>query len=222
MSLLLLSLSLSGGCATRPRVTSSHDADALRSTVRGAYEAVASGDEAAYRRLVEIPPGDDYSDALTTTMFESIRLHQAVEDRSSNRDDANGSRSAPVVGESLASSRPSSLAAVDYRDNAQALASAAAGWTFTIVGDRATINELADSPSAPSLRNVRGRWLLAPTQWDTPRDTATYRLGVDEERALATALATARGAVIEGSARSVEDVNAILRTLLVEPATQPR
>ncbi len=186
------------------------------------FNAVATGDERRYRELVLLPAGDHYSDALTTTMFEAIRLHQAVEgQRLEDRDDASDAGSAAAVGRSLASSRPSSLAAVDYRENARAMIKAIEGWTFTISGDRATINELAGFPSAPSLRNVSGRWVLAPTGWDTPRDTATYRLAVAEERSLAKTLATARAAVMDGTATSIEDVNAILRNLLTEPTTQP-
>jgi hypothetical protein len=62
--------------------------------------------------------------------------------------------------------------------------------------------------------------VLAPTQWETPRGTATYRLAVAEERSLAKALSTARAAVMNGEARSVEDVNAILRELLTEQTTK--
>jgi TfoX/Sxy family transcriptional regulator of competence genes len=192
-----------GGCASSPRRDPANEAE-LRAAVVAVYEAVARGDEAAYRQLVQMPAGDAYSDALTSTMFESIRLHQAV-----TRTTAPSTR--PVA----------SLAAVDYRENARAMLKAVQGWTFTVRGDRATIDQLEAKPGAPTLRRVEGRWVLAPTQWDTRRDTATYRLAVAQERALAAALAQARAAVDDGAAKSVEDVNAILRKLLTEPTTQP-
>ncbi len=177
------------------------------------FNAITEGNEQRYRELVRLPAGDDYSDALTATMFEAVRLHQVVD----NLPVGVTRRGAATVPEQLPH-----LAAPDYRDNARAMVKAAASWTFAVSGERATINELAGSPSAPSLRKVRGRWMLSPTQWDTRRDTATYRLAVAEERAMATALATARDAVLNGGAKSVDDVNAILRSLFTAPTTQPR
>jgi hypothetical protein len=208
---VLLSLLALSGCAGTSARTSPQDAEPLRATVRGVYESVARGDEAGYRRLVGIAPDDTYSDALTATMFESIRLHQAVE-----------SLPAPATGPAPATRPGASLAAVDYRDNARAMLKAVQGWTFTVRGDRATIDDVADRPGAPALRRVNGRWVLAPSAWDTRRDTSTYRLAVAEERALAKALATARVAVERGDAKTVEAVNDILRNLLTEqPTTRP-
>ncbi|HEV2292893.1 MAG TPA: hypothetical protein VGR35_03505 [Tepidisphaeraceae bacterium] len=204
--LLLILLAMLDGCASKPRIELVSHAE-LSSTMTAVYEAVARGDEARYRRLVQLAPGDTYSDALTTTMFESIRLHQAVEAR---------------FPPSSRSTRPqASLAAVDYRENARPMVKAVEGWTFTVRGDRATIDQLADQPSAPTLRRVDGRWVLVPTPWETPPDTATYRLLVEEERRLAAALASARKAVANGSAKSIEDANEVLRNSLAEPATQP-
>ena len=200
-------LALLGGCASTSHVAPASNAE-LRSTMSAVYEAVGRGDEARYRQLVQLPRSDAYSDALTTTMFESIRLHQAVErQRLKDRGDA--------------TSRPSHLAAVDYRENARAMINAIEGWTFTVRGDRATIDQLAARPGAPTLRRVIGRWMLVPTPWDTPRESATYRLMVQSEQRLAGALAAARAAVVDGTAKSVEDVNAILRNVLAEPTTQP-
>jgi len=206
---LLSLLALLGGCASTSRAGPASNAE-LRSTMAAVYEAVERGDEARYRRLVQLPPGDAYSGALTTTMFESIRLHQAVE--TILRTPA----TAP------ASTKPiASLAAVDYRENARAMVHAVQAWTFTVRGDRATIDQLADQPGAPTLRRVNGRWMLVPTPWDTPRETATYRLMVESERRLSGALKSARGAVIDGRAKSIEDVNTILRNLLAESTTKP-
>ena len=224
----LVSLLALRGCAATGTRTDPDDLDDLRATMRGVYQAVERGDEAEYRRLVALAPGDAYSDALTATMFESIRLHQAAE-RFKDRDEASDAGSAAAVGKSLdsgdrrrtASSRPSSLAAVDYRDNARAMIKAVEGWTFTVSGDRATIDQLADRPGAPALRRAGSRWVLVPTPWDAPRDTATYRLAVENERRLAKSLAAARAAVIDGKAKSIEDVNGMLRNLLAGPATQP-
>ncbi len=205
---MLVGLLALGGCAgatANPRATV-RDVDALRATVRSVYEAVARRDESQYRRLVRIAPGDAYSDALTATMFASIRLHQAVEER---------------IEEQSPPTKPrASLAAVDYRVNARGMIAEVDGWTFTIDGDRATIDQITDRPGSPTLRHMNGRWVLAPAQWETPRDTATYRLAVAEERSLAKALSTARAAVMNGEARSVEDVNAILRELLTEQTTK--
>jgi hypothetical protein len=208
---LLVSLAVSlsaGACAApRPRAASAVEVDEMRTTLRSVYEAVGRGDEEAYRALVRVDPADDYSDALTTTMFESIRLHQAVEKRFDGR----------------TASRPSTLAAVDYRLNAQAMIAAIGGWTFTILGDRATIDALANRPAAPALRrDLSGRWILVPTRWGTPRDTATYRAAVAEERTLARALAAARDTVSRGEAKSIEDVNDVIRRHLTQPATQPQ
>ncbi|MDQ3439347.1 MAG: hypothetical protein M3478_03245, partial [Planctomycetota bacterium] len=164
------------------------------------FNAIANGNEQRYRELVLLPAGDHYSDALTATMFEAVRLHQAVD----NMPGAVARRRAVTAPE-----RIPQLPLPDYRDNARAMLNAAAGWTFTVSGDRATINELSLSPSSPSLRRTRGRWMLVPTPWDTPRETATYRLMVQSERRLAEALGAARAAVADGSAKSVEDVNAI-------------
>lgn len=177
------------------------------------FDAIAQGNEQRYRALVVLPPGDDYSDALTTTMFEAVRLHQAVDAMPG----AVARRRAATMPE-----RIPQLPVPDYRDHARAMVDAAAGWTFTVSGERATINELAGTPSAPSLQQIRGRWVLVPTQWDTPRDTATYRLAVEEERSLASALAAARAAVMNDNAKSIEDVNEILRKFLAEPATEPK
>jgi hypothetical protein len=215
--LALLVLLAMGGCVSKVKPTSPRDAADLRATIREVYEAVERGDEVEYRKLVGIAPGDAYSDALTATMFESVRLHQAVEAHHLPDREEGGRKG---------STRPStstrittSLASVDYRENARAMLKAVEGWTFTVRGDRATIDAVADRPGAPTLRRERGHWALYPTQWDTPRDTATYRLGVQSERDLAAALATARRAVISGEAKSVEAVNEILRNLLTEPPT---
>lgn len=205
------------------------DLQAMSATMRNVYESIERGDEASYRQWVEIAPGDAYSDALTTTMFESIRLHQAVEKRFI-REEASPADAAAAVQQPLASSRSSladrpqpSLAAVDYRVNARAMMAAVDGWSYTLRGDRATINQLADRPAAPTLRRATGgRWVLAPAQWELPRDTATYRLAVAEERSLAQALAAARAAVMNGNAKSIEDVNMSLRSQLIAPASQPR
>ena len=214
-------IALASGCASSEQLERRSER-LTRSTLAAVYESVARGDETQYRRLVQIERGDAYSDALTTTMFASIRLHQAVEQRGSkDREDASDAGSATAAGESHASSRPSSLAAVDYRQNARAMVKAVEGWTFTVRGDRATIDQLADQPGAPVLRRVNGRWLLVPTHWDMPRDTATYRLMIANERRLAGALAAARRAVDDGSARTIEDVNAVLRRLLSEPTAGP-
>ncbi len=217
-------LALLGGCASTSLVATAANGE-LRSTMSAVYEAVGRGDEARYRQLVQLPRGDVYPDALTTTMFESIRLHQAVEaQRLKDREDASDAASPVTDWRSLASSRstsrPSYLAAVDYRDNAGAMIKAIEDWTFTVRGDRATIDQLADLPGAPTFRRVKNGWQLVPTPWDTPADSATYRLMVASERRLAAALATARAAVADGTARSVEDVNAILRKRLAEPTTK--
>jgi hypothetical protein len=227
-------LVLLAGCAVSSKLPSPEQTNQLRATMRGVYEAVERGDEAEYRRLVRLAPDDAYSDALTNTMFASIRLHQAVEKHI--RDDAVRLRSlGPGDGRtmvtrptSVASSRRSSatrptpsVAAVDYRDNARTILRALEGWTFTIHGDRATIDQLAERPGAPSLRRVGGRWTLVPIPLDLPRNTATYRLAVEEERAMANALSTAREAIENGSATSIDDANEIIRKLLTGPATQP-
>lgn len=198
-------LAAMGGCASGAR-----SGPQLRSTVLHIYASIAQGDEAEYRRRVQVSTSDPYSDALTTTMFESIRLHQAVERLFAEP------ATAPAASKPIAS-----LAAVDYRQNARAMFDAAQGWTFTVGGDRAAIDQLADRPGAPTLRRVNGRWVLVPTPWDTPRETATYRLMVESERRLAAALKSAREAVIDGRAKSIEDVNTILRNLLTEPTTKP-
>ena len=203
---LLSLLALLAGCAPMGRSDPSSD-DLLRRQVVAVYNAVARGDESAYRHLVHVDPRDPYSNALTVTMFASIHLHQAVEQQ---------------LQSSPSATRPvASLAAVDYRENARAMIKAVQGWTFTVGGDRATIDQLADSPGAPTLRRVNGRWMLVPTPWDTPRETATYRLMVDSEQRLSAALQSAREAVLDGSAQSIEDVNTILRNLLTEPTTKP-
>lgn len=208
---ILVSLLTLSGCAAAMDHAISRalgDFEALYATMRGVYQAVECGDEASYRQLVAITPEDAYSDALTATMFESIRLHEETERHTRS----------PTATRPLAA-----LAAVDYRVNARAMQSVIDSWSFTICGDRATINELADRPGSPTLRRARdGRWMLVPTRWDVPGDTATYRLAVAEERALAKALSTARAAAASGSAKSIEDVNAILRSLLSEPTTKPR
>ena len=201
--LLSLMALLGGGCASSASVDVPELS--LRSTVLRIYDSVGRGDEAEYRRLVRLSPDDQYSDALTVTMFESIRLHQAVE-RAFGQ-----STTAP------ATTRPSDmLAAVDYRQNARAMHDAGQSWTFTVRGDRATIDQLADRPGAPAFRRVNDRWMLVPPPWDTRPDTATYRLMVESERQMAAALLVARRAVEAGSARSVEEVNVILRDLLTE------
>ena len=213
-------IALASGCASSTQLRGQAQ-QSMRSTLAAVYESVANGDEARYRRLVLIAPADAYSDALTTTMFESIRLHQAVEHRGlKDREDASDAGPATAIAGPLASSRPSSLAAVDYRPNAREMMKAVEGWTFTVRGDRATIDRLADQPGAPVMRRVNGRWLLVPRQWDTPSDTATSRLTIANERQLASAFTVARQAVSDGRARSLEDVNAVLRRLLAEP-TQP-
>ena len=201
-------LALLAGCASGTRLDAPENG--LRSTVLRIYESIGRGDEAEYRRLVHVAPDDPYSDALTTTMFDSIRLHQAVE----------GAFATPAT--APAATRPTvSLAAVDYRENAGVMIRAIKGWTFTVRGPRATIDQLADRPGAPTFRRVNGRWMLVPTPWDTPRAAATYRVMVESERRLSAALRSGREAVIDGRAKSVEDVNAILRDLLAEPTTQP-
>ncbi|MGB7157747.1 MAG: hypothetical protein WBD40_06755 [Tepidisphaeraceae bacterium] len=223
-SLLAMS-GCAGGAGATPR-----DTQELRATVRGVYEAVERGDERAYRELVALAPGDAYSDALTTTMFESVRLHQAVERRGFDRATASdpgpgvpGGRS-PAVSRPIATTTrptpPPSLAAVDYRMNARAMIAAVEGWTFTVRGDRATIDALVGAAGAPTLKRAKGRWVLAPMPWDARRDTAMYRLTVEQERKLAKALATARQTVERGSATSIDDVNNVLRSLLTEPTTQ--
>ena len=201
---------LACGCAVAPKAprATAAETETLRATIRGVYEAVAGGDEAAYRALVDQDPDDAYSDALTATMFASIHLHQALESRSTM----------PAT----AASRPSSLAAVDYRENARAMLKLVEGWTFTIRENRATIDQLADHPNAPSLvRSGAGRWVLAPTQWDLSRETAQYRLAVASERELAAALNAARGAIEAGGAVNFEDANRIIRARLAPPTTQP-
>jgi hypothetical protein len=197
--IVLSLLTLAVGCTSGIRARASAE-PGPRGTLVRVYEAVVRGDEAEYRRLVELPSGDAYSDALTTTMFESVRLYQAVERTSSSR---------PF------------LAAVDYRENARAMLKAVEGWAFTVKGDHATIDHLAGRAGAPTFRRAGDRWMLVPPPWDTSADTATYRLMVESERRLARALSTARAAVVDGRAKSVEDVNAILRKLLAEPATRP-
>jgi hypothetical protein len=203
---LLSLLAAMGGCTSTGRSNPSSD-KLLRRQVVAVYNAVARGDESAYRHLVHVDPRDPYSNALTVTMFASIHLHQAVEHH---------------LQSSPSATRPTaSLAAVDYRENARAMIKAVQGWTFTVHGDRATIDQLADQPGAPTLRRVSDRWMLVPTPWDTPRETATYRLMVETERRLSAALRSAREAVIGGRAKSVEDVNTILRNLLTGPTTTP-
>ena len=197
-------LVLASGCAAGAGVRG--ELPAIRSTLTDVYASVARGDEAQYRRLVRLDPSDAYSESLTRTMFESIRLHQAVEQR---------------LGTTRPTTRPGgSLAAVDYRTNARAMTTAVEGWTFTVRGDRATIDQLAGQPGAPTLRRVGGGWMLGPPPWDASRVTATYRLAVENERRLARALVDARGALLDGRAATVEDVNAILRSRLADPATQ--
>ena len=208
MILLSLMALLGGGCASSGSQDVPHPS--LRSTVLRIYESVERGDEAEYRRLVRLSPDDRYSDALTATMFESIRLHQAVE------------RAFGLSTTAPATTKPSDmLAAVDYRQNARAMHDAGQSWTFTVRGDRATIDQLADRPGAPTFRRVNDQWMLVPPPWDTRRDTSTYRLMVESERQLAGALATARAAIVDGGAKSVEDVNAILRELLTDPTRRP-
>jgi hypothetical protein len=203
---LLGLLALVSGCASSGRSDPSSN-DLLPRQVVAVYSAVARGDESAYRHLVYVDPRDPYSNALTVTMFASIHLHQAVEQH---------------LQSSPSATRPAaSLAAVDYRENARGMIKAIQGWTFTVRGDRATIDQLADSPGAPTFRRVNDRWMLVPTPWDTPRETATYRLMVETERRLSSALKSAREAVINGHAQSIEDVNTILRNLLAEPTTTP-
>jgi hypothetical protein len=201
--------------------------DELRAALRNVYEAVERGDEAEYRRLVTIRTGVDYSDAVTDTMFASIRLHQVVDERI--RDDASDRPTAVTRPRSLAASRHSptttelraSLAAVDYRDNARTILRAIEGWTFTVRGDHATIDQLASRPGAPTLRRDGKHWVLEPLPLDLPRGTASYRLAVAQERDMTAALTAAHDAVMSGEAKSIEDVNTILRKLLTPPTTQP-
>ena len=199
-------LALGSGC-TSP----SHVGEAIEVpfTLMHIYDSIGRGDEAEYRRFVQLPPDDTYSDALTTTMFESIRLHQAV-DRAFATPTTARSATQPAA----------TIAAVDYRRNAREMAHAALSWTFTVKRDRATIDQLAGQPGAPTFRRVRDRWMLVPPPWDTPNERATYDLMVQSERRLAEALAKARMAVADGTARSVEEVNAVLRNALA-PTTQP-
>jgi len=203
--MLLICVGLTG-CAGR---SAAADERELRATLLSVYAAVERGDEAGYRDLVDIPATDVYSNALTTTMFESIRLHQAVERHVASAANRSTTKSA-------------SLAAVDYRTNARAMRDAAAGWTFTAQGNRATIDQLASRPGAPMFRRARGEWRLVPTPMDAPPGSMYVALMVQTERRLAEALATARKAVEAGRATSIEDVNGILRNLLADvPTTRP-
>ena len=98
---------------------------------------------------------------------------------------------------------------------------AAQRWTFTIRHNRATIDQLADQPGAPTLEHVGDRWLLVPRPLEVAPNSATYRLALEQERALAKALSTAREAIENGSAKSIDDANEIIRKLLTGPRTQP-
>ena len=93
--------------------------------------------------------------------------------------------------------------------------------SFTVRGDHATIDQLASRPGAPTLRRDGKHWVLEPVPLDLPRGTASYRLAVANEREMTKALAAAHDAVMSGQARSIEDVNTLLRNLLTPPTTQP-
>jgi hypothetical protein len=227
-SLLALIVSAAAGCASSRSGMSPQQTGELRTALRNVYQAVERGDEPEYRRLVTIRTGDDYSNAVTDTMFASIELHQVVDKKIRNdiSDD-------PHAATRPAATRPSSrhmpatteirasLAAVDYRDNARTILRAIEGWTFTIRGDHATIDQLASRPGAPTLRRDGKHWVLEPIPLDLPRGTASYRLAVAQERDMTAALTAAHDAVVSGEAKSIEDVNTILRKLLTPPTTQP-
>jgi hypothetical protein len=228
-SLLALIMSAAAaGCASSRSGMSPQQTGELRAALRNVYEAVERGDESTYRKLVTIRMGDEYSDAVTNTMFASIRLHQVVEEKQP-REGASDRDTAVTRPTSLAPSRHlpattqvrASLAAVDYRDNARTILRAIEGWTFTVQGSRATIDQLASRPGAPTLRRDGKRWILEPVPLDLPRGTASYQLAVSQERAMTEALVAAHDAVMRGEARSIEDVNTILRNLLTPPTTQP-
>jgi hypothetical protein len=226
-SLLALIASAVAGCASSRSGMSPQQTSELRAALRNVYEAVERGDEQTYRRLVTIRMGDAYSDAVTDTMFASIRLHQVVDEKEL-REGASDRPTAVTRPTSLASSRHmpttqirASLAAVDYRDNARTILRAIEGWTFTVHGDHATIDQLASRPGAPTLRRDGKHWVLEPLPLDLPRGTASYRLAVAQERDMTAALTAAHDAVMSGEARSIEDVNTILRKLLTPPTTQP-
>jgi hypothetical protein len=225
---LIVSTAAAAGCASSRSGMSPQQTSELRAVLRNVYEAVERGDESEYRRLVTIRTGDEYSHAVTDTMFASIKLHQVVDKKIRNNisDD-------PHAATLPASTRPSSrhmpatteirasLAAVDYRDNARTILRAIESWTFTVRGDHATIDQLASRPGAPTRRRDGKHWVLEPLPLDLPRGTASYRLAVAQERDMTTALTMAHDAVMSGEARSIEDVNTILRKLLTPPTTQP-
>ncbi len=202
------------GCAHGgPRASDLQTAQ-LRAALRAVYSAVARGDEAAYRRQVLIAPDDAYSDALTATMFESVRLHQDVERQLRHR------QPMPATTTATTSSVEAPLGAVDYRTSAKRVMPEIDQWTFTVRGDRASIDALQDRPDAPILQRRNKQWRLVPRPWDTPADSATYRQAVLAERAVQGVLAAARRWVAEGGATSVAEVNDYIRRLMEQATTR--
>jgi hypothetical protein len=184
------------------------DQSTPQAAMRSMQDALAAGDEAGYRKVLFIEQSGGYRDVQTSVWFAAIRLHQAVEERL-------GIRSTPRA---TTQDRAERLMVTDFRPQGREGRKQLEALKITIEGDTASFEQARDR--GPVMRRIDGRWrYLGPADEaaELPTDPVYAKRLMEYERGMLAAIEEARRAVLEGDAKTIADVNRILRRRIPKP-----